>query len=77
MQLGEAVAGAAALAQERGVDVASIDVVELQRRFIEGGHMVAFFNDLDMATRAPWLSTVQVAGAHGFFDGYDAHPDAP
>ena len=77
MQLGEAVAGAAALAQERGVDVASIDAVELQRRLVEGGHMVAFFNDLDMATRAPWLSTVQVAGAHGFFDGYDAHPDAP
>lgn len=76
MQLGEVAGRAAALARERGVDVAAIDVIDLQRQLVEDGHMISFFNDFDMATQAPWVAAVQGIATHGFFDGYDALPRA-
>ena len=77
IQLGEAAGCAAVLARQRGTSVASLDTAALQQKLVEGGHMVAFFNDFDMATREPWVSAVQYLGTKGFFASYDARPLEP
>ena len=77
IQLGEAAGCAAFLAEGRGVAVASLEPALLQQRLAEGGHMLAFFNDFDMATREPWVPAVQYLGTKGFFASYDARPLEP
>ncbi len=72
MQMGEVAGCAAALARRTGREVGTLDVELLQRELVEGGHMIAFFNDFDMATEGPWVAAVQLLGAKGFFRGYDA-----
>lgn len=75
MHLGESAGFAAALARRDGVTPADLDVGRLQRRLVERGVMVSFFNDFDMATAEPWTAPAQFFGAHGFFADYDARPN--
>ena len=75
IQLGEAAACAAAFASRSGRMVSAIDVEGLQRELVRSGHMIAFFNDVDMARQAPWVGAVQYLATKGFFPTYDAQPD--
>ena len=77
MHIGESAAHAVALALENGVAPADVDVNRLQRRLVESGIMISFFNEFDMATDEPWVPAIQYFGAKGFFDAYDARPDDP
>ncbi|MBK9123628.1 MAG: FAD-dependent oxidoreductase [Chloroflexi bacterium] len=76
MHIGEVVGFAAVLALESGTSPGQLDIDMLQRRLLDRGVMICFFNDVDMTTDARWVSAVQWCGARGFFDSYDALPDA-
>jgi hypothetical protein len=43
----------------------------------ERGAMLAFFNDVDPGSAAPWQAAIQYFGTKGFFPTYDAAPDRP
>lgn len=77
MHIGESAGFAAALALREGTAPGRLDPAKLQRRLVESGVMVSFFNDMDMAAEAAWAPAVQYLGTRGFFDTYDARPDAP
>ena len=77
MQLGEAAGFACALARETDTAPGHLDPDLLVRRLVAAPMMVSFFNDLDMATTAPWVAAVQYLGTRGFFADYDARPDDP
>jgi hypothetical protein len=72
MHVAESAAWAAVIANRRRVSPARINVDELQRTLVEHGIMITFFNDLDMASPAPWLPAAQYFGAKGEFPSYDA-----
>ena len=76
MHIGEVVGFAAALAAEQQTTPGQLDVSALQRRLLARGVSICFFNDVDMTTEAPWLAAVQWCGARGFFESYDALPNA-
>lgn len=76
MHIAESAAWAIVLAHRRGIAPAAIDVEALQRQLVTSGVMISFFNEFDMSAAAPWLAAVQYFGAKGFFDSYDARPDA-
>lgn len=77
MQTGEAAGIAAAIAIREKIPPADIDADELIRRLAENNHMVSFFNDVDLASAAPWNPAVQYLGTRGFFRTYDALPQKP
>jgi hypothetical protein len=77
MHLAESAAWAIVLASRAGVPPAALATETLQRHLVAHGVMLSFFNDLDMANRAPCLAAMQYLGTKGFFPGYDAAPDAP
>jgi hypothetical protein len=77
MHLAEAVAWAIVEAARRRCAPADVPVAALQRTLVQHGVMLSFFNDCDMATPAPWLPAVQVAGPRGFFTDYDTRADEP
>jgi len=77
MHVGESVGHAIALAAELDTTPGELSGDLLQRRLVERGVMVSFFNDLDMATDALWVPAVQYLGTKGFFASYDAQPAAP
>ncbi len=77
MHIGESAAHAVVLALENGVAPAHVDVNELQRRLVEAGIMISFFNEFDMATGEPWVPAVLYLGTKGFFADYDARPNDP
>ena len=77
MHVGESAGLAAALAMESDCQVSGIDIPRLQRKLVENGVMVSFFNDFDMATTEPWVSAVQYFGTKGFFTTYDAEAEKP
>ena len=77
MQLGEAAGYACALARETDTAPGHLDPDLLLRRLVAAPMMVSFFNDFDMATKAPWVPAVQYLGTRGFFADYDARPDEP
>lgn len=72
----EAAGHAVALALKSGRPVTEIDVEALQLRLLDSRHMISFFNDFDMATGKSWVQAIQFFGAMGFFNTYDAMPDA-
>ncbi|MBL9205145.1 MAG: FAD-dependent oxidoreductase [Opitutaceae bacterium] len=74
MHLAESAAWALILAARDGVAPAHVSVERLQRRLVEAGVMITFFNDFDMGTREPWVPAVQYFGTKGEFTGYDARP---
>ena len=77
MPLGEVAAHAAALSLQLGTTPGELDPEHLQFRLVENRIMVSFFNEFDMATEEPWVPAVQYLGTKGFFDEYDARPEAP
>ncbi len=77
MHVGESAGYAAALASARKCPPAELKCDELQRKLVENGIMISFFNDFDMACREDWVSAVQYFGTKGFFHGYNARPEAP
>ncbi len=74
MHLAESAAWAVVLAARDTLAPANVRVERLQRRLVEHGVMISFFNDFDMGTREPWVPAVQYFGAKGAFDSYDARP---
>jgi len=77
MHIAEAAAHACVLSLERGVAPASVPIPALQRRLVESGVMIAFFNDCDLSRPNSVTSALQYFGGKGFFYGYDANPEAP
>ncbi len=77
MHLGESAAFASALAVRNNVAPAQLKPAQLQRRLVESGVMISFFNEFDMATSEPWVPAVQFLGAKWFFGSYDARPLDP
>jgi hypothetical protein len=74
MHLAESAAWAVVIAAQDHIAPANLSVERLQRRLVERGVMISFFNDFDMATPAPWVPAVQYFGAKGEFTSYDARP---
>ena len=74
MQTGEAAGFATALALQQGIAPAALDPTQLVRTLVEHRCMVAFFNDVDVASDEPWVPSVQYLATLGFFDSYDARP---
>jgi hypothetical protein len=74
MHLAESAAWAVVLALRDDIAPAEVGIERLQRRLVERGVMITFFNDLDMATAEPWVPAVQYFGTKGEFTGYDARP---
>ncbi len=77
MHIAESAAFAAALAVRAGAAPAEIKPGQLQRRLVESGVMISFFNDFDMAAPEAWAPAVQFLGAKWFFASYDARPRDP
>ncbi len=77
MHIGESAAHAVALTLEDNVAPADIDVNALQRKLVESGSMISFFNEFDMATEESWVLSVQFLGTKGFFNAYDARAEEP
>lgn len=76
MNLGEAAGYAAALAAESGTPPGSLEVTDLQRRLVDDGVLISFFNELDRGDDE-LDSALGFLGTKGFFDGYAARPDEP
>lgn len=76
MHIAESAAIACGLSRELGVPPAAVPIAPLQRRLVEKGVMVSFFNECDMGRPSPELCALQFFGTKGFFPSYDAAPDA-
>lgn len=74
MHLAESAAWAVVLAARGNIAPANVSIDQLQRRLVERGVMITFFNDFDMGAREPWVPAVQYFGTKGEFTGYDARP---
>lgn len=77
IQVAEAAATACLLSVETGASPAAIDVAALQRRLVEGGAMITFFNDCDLARSDAGQAAAQFLGAQGFFPSYEARLAEP
>lgn len=77
LHIGEAAGYAVAMAKETGVTPADVDVHRLQRRLAAEGVMLSFFNDSDVTDGAPWTEALQYLATKGWFDSFDARPEAP
>jgi hypothetical protein len=77
MHIGEVAGFAAALAHREGTTPGDLSVPKLQQTLVENRVMISFFNEFDMQTARPWVAAVQYLGTKGFFDNYDARPEAP
>lgn len=77
MQTGEAAGFAAALALKGKTTPAALDPDALLRKLVANHVMVSFFNDVHVASDAPWGPAVQYFATKGFFHDYNARPAAP
>lgn len=77
MQTGEAAGFAAALAMQQGIAPAGLEPGLLVRTLVAHRCMVAFFNDVDVASDTPWVPAAQYLATLGFFDNFDARPSEP
>jgi hypothetical protein len=77
MHIGESAGFAAALSLKSGTVPGKLPVAALQRRLVENGVMISFFNDMDMATEAEWVPAAQYLAARGYFDAYDIRAGEP
>ncbi len=75
MHVGESAGYAASMAVSNDYAPADLNTDQLQRKLVENGVMISFFNDFDMATPEPWVPAVQYFGTKGFFGSYDARPN--
>ncbi len=77
MHISESAAFATMLAIHSGIPPAHLTVSKLQRKLVENGIMISFFNDFDMASEEAWVPAVQFLGAKWFFSDYNARPNEP
>jgi hypothetical protein len=77
IHIGEVAGFAAALAQQERTTPGNLSISRLQQTLVENNVMISFFNEFDMQTDRPWVAAVQYLGTKGFFDTYDAQPEAP
>lgn len=77
MQVGEAAGFAAALALREKTTPGRISTPRLQQELVKHGHMLSFFNDVDLRAQSPWVEAIQYLGTKGFFDSYNARPGKP
>ncbi|MFB6295568.1 MAG: FAD-dependent oxidoreductase [Halobacteriales archaeon] len=76
LQIGEAAGFAAALAADRGVPPADLDVYALQSTLAEAGSRLTHFGDAEPGPDHQ-DAAVQFCGTKGFFGDYDARADDP
>ncbi len=77
MQIGESAGVAVALAKADGVAPALLDRERLTRALAGRRTMLAFFNDLDVASDDPRVTAAQYFATRGFFADYDARLAEP
>ncbi|WP_242406234.1 FAD-dependent oxidoreductase [Halostagnicola larsenii] len=77
LHIGESVGYAVATALETDTPPADIDRNRFQHRLAENAVMLSFFNDLEVTDDESWTAAVQFLGTRGFFESYDADPEAP
>lgn len=77
MHVGESAAYAVAESKKAGVPPADLSPPALQRRLVERGVMLGFFNDFDMAAPTPEQRAAQFFVSRGFFAEYDARLAGP
>lgn len=77
MHVGESAAYALALARQLKTTPAEMNAAALQRRLIERGVMLTFFNDFDAARFTPEQKAAQCLGARGYFADYHARLAEP
>jgi hypothetical protein len=77
MQVAEAAGYAIALAHKCQCPPSEVDTDELLRVLVNARCLVSFFNDIDVAADGDLPAAVQYLGTKGFFNTYDARPDAP
>lgn len=77
MHVGESAAYAVAESKKAGVRPADLSPPALQRRLIERGVMLGFFNDFDMSAPTPEQRAAQFFVSRGFFADYDARLAGP
>ena len=75
MHLAESAAWAIVLDARAGIAPARLPADRLQRHLSEHGLMLAFFNDVDVASDDPRIAAAQYFGTKGFFASYDAKLD--
>jgi hypothetical protein len=75
MVLGQAAGIAAELSLAASCHPRELPIARLQRRLLEGGVVIAYFDDLDPSH--PNYDAVQYWAARGFFSSYLARPDSP
>ena len=76
VHIGEAAGFAAAQAVKNNKQPAEISVKKLQKALIENQVMISFFNDFDMKTEKRWVPAIQYLCTQGFFESFDAKPEA-
>ena len=74
LQIGESAGYAAALAADRGLPPAELDVTTLQRTLAEAQSRLTFFSD-SVPGDDEWSAAIQFCGTKGFFAGFNAQPD--
>jgi hypothetical protein len=77
MQTGESAGLAAALALKNQTTPGQLNPDLLVRALCERRSMVAFFNDVDVSAKEPWIPAVQYFGTKGFFHDYTARMGEP
>ncbi len=77
MQTGEAAGLAAALAHKCKIAPARLDPDRLVRELCRRRSMLSFFNDVDVASSAPWAPAAEYFGTQGFFHDYNARAEQP
>ena len=75
MHIGESAGCAASLALESNISPSTINTDKLQKRLLDTGIMVSFFNGRDMSDLSTESKATQFLGSKGFFDSYDVHPE--
>ncbi|CAG7627549.1 FAD-dependent oxidoreductase [Paenibacillus allorhizosphaerae] len=76
IQLGESAAFAVSLAAELGTTPGKLDANRLVRKLADNRVMVSLFQDFDLSAGQGWEPAVQYFGTKGFFDAYEAKPEA-
>src|SRR5690606_743547 len=77
MQIGESAGVAVALAKSAGVAPGLVDRARLTRELAQRKTLLAFFNDLDVASDDPRVAAAQYFATRGFFADYDARLAEP
>ncbi|WP_158606978.1 FAD-dependent oxidoreductase [Paenibacillus ginsengarvi] len=76
MHLGESAAFAVSLAAAMGKAPGTLDANRLVRKLADNRVMVSLFQDIDLSAGQEWGPSIQYFGTKGFFDSYEAAPEA-